>query len=441
MINAIIMLNQYKCNYIICIETYDGLQIETKDSEPFSYFTNCLLSEIAVIYYACYFKMIGDDFMNRAGEFIRNMTGEAAYMSFRPASLPPEPPLELDADLIRLLIDANCELARLNTAAAMIPSTDLFVSMYVRKEALMTSQIEGTQCTLDDILDPDADSNVNLDVSDVVNYINAAQFALQRLKSLPLCNRLLRETHAQLMTGVRGQEKNPGEFRRSQNWIGPAGSTLKNARYIPPNVEDMTSAMSELEKYINESQEYDPLVQAALIHYQFETIHPFLDGNGRIGRLLILLYLIQQNLLGQPVLYVSYFLKKNQIEYYDRISEVRRTGNYEQWIRFFLEALHSAATDALESIQQLSELHERNITLLPKSRRSIDHLRRLFDYLEQHPIIDIKRTASALNVSYNTIASAVLKLTSLGILHETTNAARNRVFAYREYLNILRKDT
>ena len=258
--------------------------------------------------------MIGDDFMNRAGEFIRNMTGEAAYMSFRPASLPPEPPLELDADLIRLLIDANCELARLNTAAAMIPSTDLFVSMYVRKEALMTSQIEGTQCTLDDILDPDADSNVNLDVSDVVNYINAAQFALQRLKSLPLCNRLLRETHAQLMTGVRGQEKNPGEFRRSQNWIGPAGSTLKNARYIPPNVEDMTSAMSELEKYINESQEYDPLVQAALIHYQFETIHPFLDGNGRIGRLLILLYLIQQNLLGQPVLYVSYFLKKNQIK-------------------------------------------------------------------------------------------------------------------------------
>ena len=148
--------------------------------------------------------------MNRAGEFIRNMTGEAAYMSFRPASLPPEPPLELDADLIRLLIDANCELARLNTAAAMIPSTDLFVSMYVRKEALMTSQIEGTQCTLDDILDPDADSNVNLDVSDVVNYINAAQFALQRLKSLPLCNRLLRETHAQLMTGVRGQGKKPG---------------------------------------------------------------------------------------------------------------------------------------------------------------------------------------------------------------------------------------
>ena len=237
------------------------------------------------------------------------------------------------------------------------------------------------------------------------------------------------------------KKKNPGEFRRSQSWIGPAGSTLKNARYIPPNVEDMTSAMSELEKYINESQEYDPLVQAALIHYQFETIHPFLDGNGRIGRLLILLYLIQQNLLGQPVLYVSYFLKKNQIEYYDRISEVRRTGNYEQWIRFFLEALHSAATDALESIQQLSELHERNITVLPKSRRSIDHLRRLFDYLEQHPIIDIKRTASALNVSYNTIASAVLKLTSLGILHETTNAARNRVFAYREYLNILRKDT
>ena len=379
--------------------------------------------------------------MNRAGEYIRNMTGDAAYQSYRPVPLPPVPPLELDADLISLLVSANRELASLNTAANLIPSTNLFVSMYVRKEALMTSQIEGTQCTLDDILDPNADANVNVNVRDVVNYAGAAQFALQRLKSLPLCNRLLRETHERLMCGVRGQEKNPGEFRRSQNWIGPAGSTLKNARYIPPNVEDMTRAMSDLEKYINGNDEYDPLIRAALIHYQFETIHPFLDGNGRIGRLLILLYLIRQELLDRPVLYVSYFLKKNQIEYYDRMSEIRRSGNYEQWIRFFLEAVYAAAADALETIHQLSELHERNLSALPVSRRSVDHLRRLFDYLEQHPIIDIGKTASALGVSYNTISSAIQKLINLGILHETTNAARNRVFAYQEYLEILRKDT
>jgi Fic family protein len=183
------------------------------------------------------------------------------------------------------------------------------------------------------------------------------------------------------------------------------------------------------------------LVRAALIHYQFETIHPFLDGNGRIGRLLILLYLMQQGLLDHPVLYVSYFLKKNQIEYYDRISEVRRSGNYEQWVCFFLEAVHAAAEDAVESIHQLSSLHESNLSLLPKTNRSVDHTRRLFDYLEQHPIIDIKRTAAALDVSYNTISSAIRKLVDCGILYETTNAARNRVFAYQQYLDILRKDT
>ena len=377
--------------------------------------------------------------MNRAGEYICNMTGDASYRSFRPSPLPPE--LELNSDLIRLLVAANRVLAILNTAASLIPDTNLFVSMYVRKEALMTSQIEGTQCTLDDILDPDLDANTNLDVSDVVNYISAANYAIQRLHTLPLCNRLLREAHERLMEGVRGQEKNPGEFRRSQNWIGPSGSTLKNARYIPPNVDDMTAAMSDLEKYINESEEYDPLVRCALIHYQFETIHPFLDGNGRIGRLLILLYLMQQGLLDHPVLYVSYFLKKNRIEYYDRISEVRRSGNYEQWVRFFLEAVQSAAEDALDSIQRLSSLHERNLSLLPKTNRSVDHTRRLFEYLEQHPIIDIKRAAVDLAVSYNTIASATRKLIDCGILHETTNAARNRVFAYQQYLDILRKDT
>ena len=172
--------------------------------------------------------------MNRSGEYIRNMTGEAEYRSFRPSPLPPEPPLEMDEDLLRLLVEANRRLAQLDTAAQLIPNTELFVSMYVRKEALMSSQIEGTQCTLEDVLDPELDANTNADVSDVINYVKATQYALDRLDTLPICNRLLRETHAVLMEGVRGQEKNPGEFRRSQNWIGPAGSTLKDARYIPP---------------------------------------------------------------------------------------------------------------------------------------------------------------------------------------------------------------
>ena len=379
--------------------------------------------------------------MNRAGKYIENMTGEAMYKSFQPSALPPEPPLEINERLLKMLVEANRQLAQLDTASQLIPDIDLFVSMYVRKEALMSSQIEGTQCTLEDILDPQLDASANADVSEVINYVKAERFALKRLETLPICSRLLRETHAVLMEGVRGQEKNPGEFRRSQNWIGPAGSSLKNARYIPPNVEDMEIAMSDLEKYINESDKYDPLIQAALIHYQFETIHPFLDGNGRIGRLLILLYLMEKKLLSKPVIYVSYFLKMNQIEYYDRISEVRRNGNYEQWVGFFLEAVASAAQDALESVGKLSALHEKNISRLPKSNRRKDNVRELFDYLEQHPIIDIKQTAAALGLSYNTVSAAVKKLMELGILKETTNAARNRVFAYEEYLEILKQGT
>jgi len=347
----------------------------------------------------------------------------------------------MDGEIVKLLVDANKQLVKLDTASQLISNADLFISMYVRKEALISSQIEGTQCTLDDVLDPEVEANANLDVSDVINYVKATQYALKRLERLPLCCRLIREIHEVLMENVRGQDKTPGEFRHSQNWIGPANCSLKDARYIPPNVEDMQTAMSDLEKYINENVDYDPLIRAALIHYQFETIHPFLDGNGRIGRLLILLYLMEQRLIEKPVIYISYFLKKNQIEYYDRISEVRRTGNFEQWIRFFLEAVSKAASDSLEAIRQLSVLHDTNVEKLPKTTRSKDNLRAVFDYIEQYPIIDIKRTAKELEVSYNTVAAAVRKLVELGILQETTNAARNRVFAYEEYLAILRKDT
>ncbi len=379
--------------------------------------------------------------MNRAGTYITNLTGDAAYKSFRPALLPPQPELQLDEETMRLLVESNRQLSRLDSVSSSIPSAELFVSMYVRKEALISSQIEGTQCTLDDVLNPDLDSNTNLDVADVINYVRAVQYALERLITLPLCNRLLCEIHEVLMEGVRGQEKNPGEFRRSQNWIGAANCALKDARFVPPNVDDMTEAISALEKYINENDKYDPLVRAALIHYQFETIHPFLDGNGRIGRLLILLYLMDKKLLSKPVLYVSFFLKKNQVEYYDRISEVRRSGNYEQWVRFFLEAVSKAAEDATSSIEKLTELHERNLGILPHSSRSRNITRELFDYLEKHPIINVKKTAQDLGVSFNTATNAIRKLIDTGILKENTNVSRNRIFIYDEYLSILREGT
>ena len=379
--------------------------------------------------------------MNRSGVFVNNLSGEMAYKSFKPNPLPPSGGLQLSERMLKLVSDANNKLSELNTIGNMIPNADLFISMYVRKEALISSQIEGTQCTLDDILNPYNDITANLDVSDVINYVNAVSFAINRLEELPLCLRLIRETHAVLLSNVRGEEKNPGEFRRSQNWIGASGCTIKDARYIPPNVEDMNECLSGLEKYINESDDYDALIRAALIHYQFETIHPFLDGNGRIGRLLILLYLMEQKKIDKPILYISYFLKKNQLEYYDRISEVRRNGDYEQWINFFLEAVYAACENSVNTIKQLIALHDENLAIIPHTSRSIDNSRILFDYIEKHPIIDIGKTANALNLSYNTVSSLVTKYERLGILRKTANKSRNRVYEYSDYLNILRKDT
>ena len=379
---------------------------------------------------------------NRAGSFITNLSGEMAYQSFRPTPLPPVPDIELNRNLVAKLVDANRKIAVLEGLACRIPNMDLFISMYVRKEALLSSQIEGTQCTLDDILDPLRDENANQNVSDVVNYIRATEFAIKRLNSLPLCNRLIKETHAVLMEGVRGQEKNPGEFRYSQNWIGGQGSTIKNARYIPPNPEDMQAAMSDLEKYMNGESNTDPLIQASLIHYQFETIHPFLDGNGRVGRLLITLFLMEKSVLSTPALYISYYLKMNRIEYYDRMTEVRRTGDYEQWVTFFLQAFAESADDAIQTIDKLTALHDKNLSLLDDiSSRQRPNVLKVFTYLEANPIIDIQKTATALTLSYNTVAKVVALLQEKGILKQTDKAGKAKIYSYDEYLNILRKDT
>ena len=381
--------------------------------------------------------------MNRAGYFRSNLSGEMAYQSFVPAPLPPDPPIDLGNEGWGLLIQANRQLALLEGLTVRIPDMELFISMYVRKEALLSSQIEGTQATLDDVLDPLLDENANRNVADVINYIRATEFAVKRLRELPLCNRLIKETHAVLMEGVRGQEKNPGEFRYSQNWIGGQGSTLKNARYIPPNPEDMKEAVSDLEKNMNAEDNLDPLVRAALIHYQFETIHPFLDGNGRVGRLLITLFLMEKKIMTAPALYISYFLKRNRIEYYDRMTEVRRKGNYEQWILFFLQAVMESAEDAVHTIDLLTALHDKNTALLMDgtAKRQSDTLKKLFAYLESNPIIDVKKTSEALGLSYNAVARAVSVLMEKGILTQNEKKGKTRIFSYSEYLDILRKDT
>lgn len=378
---------------------------------------------------------------DRAGYWKTNLSGEMAYQSFVPSPLPPTPPIEISEDILEQLIKANSQLAILESVATRIPDVDLFVSMYVRKEALMSSQIEGTQATLEDVLDPLIEDNTNRNVADVVNYIKATEYAIRRLHELPLCNRLLKETHAILMEGVRGQEKNPGEFRCSQNWIGGKGSTLRNAKYIPPSPDDMTEAMSDLEKYINADDRLDGLIRAALIHYQFETVHPFLDGNGRIGRLLITLFLMEKKILTTPALYISYFLKKNRVEYYDRMTEVRSKGNYEQWVKFFLQAIAESANDAIAAIDELTALHDKNVDLVAGMGRASKNAMLVFRYLEANPIIEIGKTAEALGITFGTASNVVERLSSAGILEQTTTGRRNRTFAYKDYLAILRKGT
>ncbi len=314
---------------------------------------------------------------------------------------------------------------------------NLFLGAYVRKEALLSSQIEGSQATLEDVLNPNIDTAINLDVNDVVNYVNALNYAIERMKELPICNRLLCDTHRVLMQGVRGQEKSPGEFRHSQNWIGSSNSNLLTARYVPPTVEDMLIAMGGLERFIN-NYDMDILLKTALAHYQFETIHPFLDGNGRVGRMFITLMLLSDGILHKPVLYLSLFLKGNRIEYYDRLSEVHFKGNYEQWIKFFLIGIIETCDDGVKTIESLNSLIKADEE---KNAKKTETFSKVFNYMKEHPIFSIGGAATALDLSYNGVSETVKKMIKAGILNEVTSKARDRVFEYSGYIAILKSGT
>src|SRR5688572_24632243 len=276
---------------------------------------------------------------SRAGRTVPQASG---YLAYIPAPLPPEPPLELDQETIGLLSRADQALGKLDGLATLLPNPDLFVGMYVRKEALLSSQIEGIDSTLDEVIrleegdEPSQGKRLH-DTVEIVNYVRALNHGIKRLAELPLSLRLIREVHIELLRGVRGDGKAPGEFRRSQNWIGPTGANLVNATFVPPPVPDMNQALDNLEKFLHERREradrthYPVIIECALIHAQFETIHPFLDGNGRLGRLLIALLLHERGLLTQPLLYISLYLRANRLDYYDRLTAVRRNGDWEGW--------------------------------------------------------------------------------------------------------------
>jgi Fic family protein len=307
---------------------------------------------------------------------------------------------------------------------------------------LLSSQIEGTQATLEDVLDPKISQNANRNVVDVIHYITATEFAIGRLKELPLCSRLIKETHAILMENVHGQEKRPGEFRHLQNWIGTHGSLLENPRYIPPAPEDMTAAMQDLERYIHTDDDLDVLIQAPLIHYQFEIIRSFLDGNGRMGRLLIILFPREKAVLSTPALYISYFLKTNRMEYYDRMNEVRNKGHDEPWVKFFLQAICESAQDVTATMDKLASLRDTHRKLVAQFGRSAKTALCLLAYFEANLILEIqKKTATELRVSFKTISDAMRRLCDVKILTQTAGDRKNRAFAYEMYSGILKEGT
>lgn len=383
-------------------------------------------------------KISERDQSNRAGRFVTQATG---YNAFVPAPLPPHPEVMFDGEMRTLLSQADRDIARLDAIASLLPNPDLFVAMYVRHEAVLSSQIEGTQSTLEDVLAFEAHAlpqDAPKDVEEVVNYVRAMNYGLARLQTLPLSLRLLREIHGELMQNVRGGEKSPGEFRSSQNWIGGTGSTLANASFVPPPVHELMACLGALEKFLHEGKTSVPLlIRCGLAHAQFETIHPFLDGNGRVGRLLITLMLCEEQALSRPLLYLSVFLKAHRAEYYDRLTAIRRRGHWEPWLKFFLRGISQTARAATRTAHDIVTMREHHRTALLKSPKAL----KLLDSLFQQPMVSPKRIAEIVGCSHPTAVKLARDLQSRGWLHEVTGFERNRLYRYQPYLDLFHRET
>ncbi len=378
--------------------------------------------------------------MQRSGTYVKQPTG---YRAFIPAPLPPKPAVRIEGELQNLLSRADMALARLDGVAQILPNVDLFIAMYVKKEALLSSQIEGTQASLDDLLayeSGDKLENLN-DVKEVVNYVKAMNYGIDRLQTLPMSLRLIKEIHAILLEGVRGSERLPGEFKRSQNWIGPPGCTLNEASFIPPPPHEAIEAMGALEHYFHGRPTLPVLIDCALIHYQFETIHPFLDGNGRMGRLLITFFLYWKEVMHKPLLYLSYYFKRSRQEYYDRLNMVRDTGNYEQWVDYFLKGVVDIAGSAMATARQILELQSNHRRLLWEKKISSPIAVGILEQLFYTPAVSVGQLAGRFGISYQAASTIVLQLEKAGILRETTGRKRDKRFVYSDYLNILSEGT
>lgn len=377
----------------------------------------------------------------RAGRYIRQPTG---YRAFIPARLPPEPALALTGDLPGLLSQADRAMGRLDGSVLTLPNPDLFVFMYVRKEAVLSSQIEGTQSSLQDLLAAEADlfdENMPRDVDEVVNYVRAMKHGLARLHELPVSVRLIREIHNELLQGVRGGRLQPGELRHTQNWIGPAGCTLATAAFVPPPPDEVPQALGELEAFLHRDDGLPPLVKIALAHVQFETIHPFLDGNGRVGRLLITFLLTEGGVLHKPVLYLSHFFRQHRQAYYDHLQAVRERGEWEAWLAFFLRGVIEVAGEAADTARRIQLLREQNRTAITERLgRAAGNGHRVLESLFDRPIVTVADVRALTGTTYAAANVLVARLAELGLLVEMTGYARNRRFRYEAYVRLFTDD-
>ncbi len=380
---------------------------------------------------------------NRAGRIVKTLTGYEAYV---PAKLPPDPPIAMDKEMQTLLSEADRKLGRLDGITQILPNPELFLAMYVKKEAVLSAQIEGTQASLVDVLNsPSGQTKEDYSpdgVKEVVNYVNAMNWGLKRLEELPLSLRLIKEIHKVLLRDVRGSNKNPGEFRTSQNWIGAPGCTLATAVFVPPEPAELVQALSDLENYFYDEEYIPPLIKIALIHAQFETIHPFLDGNGRMGRLLITFWLCQQKILSRPLLYLSYYFKAYRSEYYQLLMDVRLNGDWESWVKFFLKGVASVSDEATESAESIIGLQRHYTDILNQQDRSNGNYITLLSHLFEFPMVSKKDVSKLLRVSAGTAGAIVDTFCELGILQDATpEKKRYKQYLFGEYFEILRRGT
>ena len=379
---------------------------------------------------------------NRAGHYQAQPTG---YRAFMPASLPPRPPVALIGELPALLSTAERALGRLDGSVLTLPNPDLFVYMYVRKEAVLSSQIEGTQSSLQDLLAAEArlfDESTPRDVDEVISYVRALNYGLARLAELPVSVRLIRETHAELMRGARGGTLQPGELRTSQNWIGPSGSTLANATYVPPPAPAVPEALGDLERFLHQTDDLPAVVKIAIAHAQFETIHPFLDGNGRVGRLLITFLLTERGVLHKPVLYLSHYLKQHREAYYERLQAVRLQGEWEQWLAFFLRGVIDVAAEAAETARRVIQLREKHRSAITaRLGRAAAGGHKVLETLYDRPILAVRDVQHLTGTTYAAANTLVARLVETGILSEMTGFARNRRFKYAPYIALFDDQT